>query len=439
MKFFFIQTFGCQQNYSDSERIKSILEEYNYKQIKNIKEADIIIFNTCSVRQKSEDKAIGYILNAHRLRDKKPRLIGLTGCMARKTSTKFSQDKDSLLKKNGLLDFVFRIEDTPSLPNLLKGQDISSSCIGENTENLFQIKPSPMSVNGFVPIMTGCNKFCSYCIVPYTRGREKSRPIQNILNDCKFLVDRGISEIMLLGQNVNAYYINDQDRKNRKNQTDFAYLLDQVAQIKGIKRIRYTSPHPSQMSLDVIDVMSKHENICNHIHLPVQSGSSEILKKMNRSHTREDFEKITAYARKKIPNIAISTDLIVGFPSETEDQFKESKALCEQEKFDMIYAAQFSPRKGTTAYKMPDNVPQKEKKRRFHEIQEILKKSALEKNQRFLGKITEVLIETIEDGLCTGKNQEFKQVHFKSNKKIGEYAKIKIDEVNQWFLKGEEV
>ncbi len=440
---FFIQTFGCQQNINDSERVASILENLDFVETENMEEADIIIFNTCSVRKHAEDRAFGYLRNANTLRKIKPRIVGLTGCMVRKTSLKGDEIEDKLLKKNNYLDFVFRIEDAPKISDLISKKSVCSCEIGDNLDQLFSIEPKlKKHYSAFVPIMSGCNKFCTYCIVPYARGREQSRSFMEIKKECEKMINRGVSEITLLGQNVNAYYLDDSERPQRGNQTDFAYLLSEIAKISGLKRLRFTSPHPSQMGFDVIDVMAEHDNICNHLHLPIQAGSDEILQKMNRSHTKDDYQKITAYARKKIPKIAISTDIIVGFPGETEENFQDTLNLCEKEGFDMIYIAKFSPRKGTMASKMEDDVSLKEKKRRFHALNEILKASALAGNQACEGDVCEVLVEEIqENNRFGGKTEHNKNIYFSSKKPffIGDYVLVKVIKANPWFLEGEEV
>lgn len=440
VKKFFLQTFGCQQNINDSERVASILENAGFVETENMTDADVIIFNTCSVRKHAEDRAFGFLREAHRLRKEKPRQIGLTGCMARQTSTRDFEKQDKLLKKCIYLDFVFRIEDAPKLSELLNKKEVEVCGIGENLQDLFAVTPKLQKhYSAFVPIMSGCNKFCTYCIVPYTRGREQSRSFAEIKKECENLVAKGATEITLLGQNVNAYFLDDSERSQRGNQTDFAWLLHEIAKISGVKRLRFTSPHPSQMGFDVIDVMAEHDNICKLLHLPVQAGSDEILRAMNRSHTRADFQKITAYAREKMPNLAISTDIIVGFPGETEENFAETLDLCKQEEFDMVYIAKFSPRQGTAAAKMEDDVLWNEKKKRFHALNDVLRKSSLKRNLVFVGQKHVVLIEEIqESGKFGGKTEQGKIVYFDSDEDlvVGDYVEVEIKKANNWFLEG---
>lgn len=443
MPTFFLQTFGCQQNHSDSERVNGVLTQAGFFESESMSDADLIIFNTCSIKQHAEDRVIGFIKKAHELRGEKPRKIGVTGCMIRQTSHRASFKQDPLLKKNPYLDFVFRIEDTPRLPAIIDGEkELAVSCIGENLEEFFALEPKLGSAfSAYVPIMTGCDKFCSYCIVPHTRGREKSRPLADIKADCEKLVARGVSEITLLGQNVNAFYCDDAERPKRRNQSDFAHLLSEIAKIKGLRRIRFTSPHPSQMSTDVLDVMSENSNICKHLHLPVQSGSDKILQAMNRSHTRADFQRITAYARKKMPAIAISTDIIVGFPGESEADIEATRQLCTEERFDMIYISKFSPRKGTVAYKMVDNVPHAEKKRRYQIVQDALEASFLARARECEGQTFAVLVEEIApDGVATGKTEHNRYVHFPADgAKVGDYVDVRISRSGLWFLEGTRV
>jgi tRNA-2-methylthio-N6-dimethylallyladenosine synthase len=441
-KTFYLRTFGCQQNWADSERITAILSNNGYSEVREMQEADLILGNSCSVRQHAEDRVFGLLKNAHALKKSKKRIIGLTGCMVRTTSDRTSKDQDSLLKRNQFLDLVFRIEDAPLLPELINslgGGEICSSSIGENMTEFFQIKPQlKKPFSAFVPIMSGCNKFCTYCIVPYTRGREQSRPLEDITQEVKILAEKGVSQITLLGQNVNAYFVDDQKRQKSQQLTDFSWLLEELAKFKNLKRIYFTSPHPSQLSFDVLKVMAKHANICPQLHLPVQSGSDRILKAMNRSHTREDFELIIEKARQLMPELALSTDLIVGFPSESRKDFAQTLELVEKTQFDMIYIAKYSPRPGTAAAKLPDDVSLKEKKQRFNLIQKALEKSALNNNKKLIGKTVGVLVEAREKEILSGKTSGLKTIHFPNQKqvKIGDYVLVKVLSAESWFLKG---
>jgi len=452
MKKYFLQTFGCQQNLSDSERIDAFLKD-KFQKTALMKEADLIIFNTCSIKQHAEDRVFGLLQNAQKIQKKQGSILAVTGCMIRQTSTSNSlpSDKDNLLKKISYLNFVFRIEDTPKLLDLIKicyqnekiinKNNYCFSKIGQNLAEFFAIIPHRKNnFSALVPIMTGCNKFCTYCIVPYSRGREQSRSFQAIKKECQQLANEKVKEILLIGQNVNAFYLNDADRKKRNSQTDFAFLLDEIAKIKGIERIRFTSPHPSQLSSDVLEVMAKHKNICQHLHLPVQSGSNKILKKMNRSHSIEEFKNITKLARQKMPNIAISTDIIVGFPGESEADFKQTKDLCQKEKFDIIYISKFSSRRGTVAFDMKDDVSLKEKKNRFAIIEAELKKSSFYQNKKWLHKKVKVLVEKFDTNkkIATGKTEQFKIVHFKTQQNlIGEIVEVKITQAEIYFLLAE--
>jgi tRNA-2-methylthio-N6-dimethylallyladenosine synthase len=377
---YFIVTFGCQMNEADSERIISLYENKGYKACQKIEQADLVIVNMCSVRQSAVDRVIGL----------KPKLKGkktiLTGCILKK-------DKAILSK---IFDEIIDIKDIKAKPIHLNKYSIS------------------------IPIMTGCNNFCSYCVVPYTRGREKSTPAKDIIKEIN-----GYKEIWLLGQNVNSY-----------KDIGFANLLKEINKIKREFWVRFTSSHPKDFSDDVIKAMK--EKITPYLNLPVQSGDDKILKKMNRPYTIKKYKNIIKKVRKQIPNITISTDVIVGFPGETKAQFNNTAKLFREIKYDMAYINKYSPRAGTAAFNLKDDISPKEKKNREKILTEILKQTALENNKKHIDKTTEVLVDSYKDGYCIGKSYHYKTVKFKGKKSfIGIFIKVKITEALPWSLKGE--
>lgn len=446
---YYIQTLGCQMNYSDSERIDTILQHLGLTKTHEMKDADLILFNTCSIRQKGEDRVLGQMKKISQMRRKRPNLlVGITGCMVRKTATKLFTEQDGLLKKVDELDMTFRIEDLPQLPSMLSElwPDYSFPEIAEaDLKNYFSINPLYTSKSqAFVPIGTGCDNFCTYCIVPYSRKREKSRPMDEIFEECKKLVDNGCLEITLLGQNVNSYGLSNLDKKTDEfkdvNQP-FVRLLERIDSLKkrNLKRLRFTSNHPKDLSDELIDAMGRLETLMPYLHLPIQSGNDEILKKMNRTYTVDSYRKLIDKIRRAVPGIAISTDIIVGFCGETEEQFMDSYRLLEEIKWDMAYHAQYSTRSGTFADKyLNDDVPKEVKKDRWHRLNDLLKKVSFEKHKAFEGKEVEVLVEKCAKGHCEGRNEHSKIVHFKSDENLtGKLVKVKILKGREWLLEGE--
>ncbi|MBI5754850.1 tRNA (N6-isopentenyl adenosine(37)-C2)-methylthiotransferase MiaB [Candidatus Peregrinibacteria bacterium] len=440
-------------NYSDSERTASILETMGYEPAAVGPDADLLIVNTCSVRQKAEDRTRGHVRHWQTLRRKNKNLaIGLTGCMVRKTGTRNrdSIDKpDPLLTRIPDLDFVFRIEDLPRLPNILKkfhGKN-SQLCFDEIREgtldNYFAIFPKIASnFQVYLPVMTGCDHFCTFCIVPYTRGRERSRPMSAILAEAKRLVKNGAREITLLGQKVNGYGQSAFDKKSGffSNVTGhpFAELLKQLNTIRGIRRIRFTSSHPEFMTDELISTISQLSRVCHAIHLPVQSGSNTVLSRMNRRYTREKYISIAQKIRSAMPDCAITTDIIVGFCGETDEEFQQTLDLFEIVRFDMAYLAEYSPRKGTVSEKMMrDDVPQAEKTRRWHALNDVLRRISFEKNREYEGRTVKILVESTKKGLLSGKTDTFKPILFPGNKNlIGGIVSVMITKAREWVLEG---
>lgn len=447
---YFIKTYGCQFNYSDSERVSAVLENCSFSPAKNEKNADLILFNTCSVRQKAEDRVFGMMINMAKLKKIRPHVrVGITGCMVRKSSTKISVNQDDLVKNLPEVDLVFRIEDCAKLPQLLAetGLKIPNE-MPDEFEDYFKINPKYSSqFQAFVPIATGCDKFCAYCIVPFTRGREKSRAMNEILEECEKLVENGCKEITLLGQNVDSYGLSFLDRQEKRfkelkpgGKIYFTQLLEKLDKLhkKGLRRVRWTSPHPRDMTDDLIEAVATLKTQMPYIHLPVQAGSNAVLRKMNRPYTREHYIKLIEKIRRLIPDCAISTDIVVGFCGETKEMFKETCELFEQIRWDMAYIAQYSMRKFTAAYRtMKDDVPRKEKERRWHKLNEILTRISHEKHKKFIGKTVKVLVEKCVKGICEGRSEHFKRTQFKGNKQlIGQIVPVKITDAGEWHLTG---
>lgn len=425
MKKYFIKTFGCQMNQSDSERIASFLEGQGYKPIKEMKNADLIVINACSVRQSAIDRIYGLKPKLEKLRALNPKLKAiLTGCILKSDKKKFERFFDLVISTKDFFKFPFYHD--------CDKKGIEYFCIKPKQESRF---------SALVPIMTGCDNYCTYCVVPYTRGREISRPIQEIVKEVKGLVKKGYKEIWLLGQNVNSYKFG------------FSKLLKKLNAIKGNFWIRFTSSHPKDFTDELIEAIAKCEKVTKYINLPVQSGDDEILKKMNRSYTVEQYKKLVEKIRKKIPDVCISTDVIVGFPSETRKQFQNTVSLFKEIKYDMAYISQYSPRQGTAAYKMKDDVPKKEKKNREKILTKILSETALENNKKYLGRIETVLIEKRRKNILIGKTKNYKTVRIEVNSHkermfvfglgetsldnlIGKFIKVRIKKAMEWGLEG---
>jgi len=439
-------------NLSDSERICAILEHLGFEKTEEISSADLIIFNTCSVRQKAEDKVHGMIGNALTLKRKNPQLLlAVTGCMIRKSSTQNSEKRDKLLKLYNKLDFVFRIEDLGVIDKLLfeivPDLDLNIMADEGTLENYFKIYPKyTENFKAYVPIQTGCDKFCTYCIVPYSRGREKSRNFEEIIKECEQLVSEGVKEITLLGQTVNTYGISRADKisKNFEKYGDFPFvaLLKKInaLQAKGLKWLRFASPYPKDFSDELITAMSELETVCPHAHMPIQAGSDEMLKAMNRKYSVAEYIKLVAKFRKKIPNISITTDIIVGFCGETEEMFEKTCSLYKKIKWDMCYPARYSPRIGTFSEKqLKDDVLREEKAKRWRKLNNLIKKYCFESMKKFLNKEEEVLIdEKKADGFYYAHNAHNKIIRLKLRTNlIGKFAYVKIKEVKEWLMEGE--
>lgn len=441
-----IKTLGCQMNYSDSERIAQVLEQSGFSHTDDDSQADFFIMNTCSVRQKSENKAKG-LLQKHRTQYPNA-IIAVTGCMVRQTGDR-TNSKDQLLKHN-FIDIVFRIEDTAKLPKILEPHfpnhdfsDFGNNFRTGSIENYFKISPKiDNKAQVLVPIMQGCDKFCAYCIVPFTRGREISRPMEEIFEECKRFVESGAKEITLLGQNVNSYT----DGGNASKKRCFAELLRKIDTLhkKGLSRIRFVSAHPQDFTSDVIDALVDTKTSCPCIHLPVQHGCDSMLQKMNRNYSTKKYEGIISEIREKIPNCTVTTDIIVGFPSETEEEFQNLCDFAEKMKFSFSFTAIYSPRKNTPAEKMEaEYIEDSIKKERFHIFDEIVKKHAFVEREAFVGKTLEVLVEKSEPakgGIYrnTGRSREFMEVWFESGRPLkGKEVDVEITKAQNYVLSGQ--
>ncbi len=431
-----IETYGCQMNVADSEVIASIMQMAGYSVCENLDEADAVFMNTCSIRDNAEQKILNRLEFFHSLKKKRKRLIvGVLGCMAERV-------KEDLIE-NRHVDLVVGPDAYLSLPELIASVEAGEKAMNvdlSTTETYREVIPSRICgnhISGFVSIMRGCNNFCTYCIVPYTRGRERSRDTESILNEVNDLVSKGYKEITLLGQNVNSY------RFEKNGETVlFPALLRRVAEVAPGVRIRFTTSHPKDMSDETLYVIAEMPNVCKHIHLPVQSGSSRILKLMNRKYTREWYLDRVAAIRKIIPGCGLSTDIFSGFHSETEEDHQMSLSLMRECGYDAAFMFKYSERPGTYASKnLPDDIPEEVKIRRLNEIIELQNQLSAQSNQRSIDKEYEVLVEGVSkrsrDQLF-GRTEQNKVVVFdRGNHRIGEFVRVRITEASSATLKGE--
>ena len=383
IKKFALETYGCQMNVADSELVEGILTNLGLEKTANYDEADAIFLNTCAIRENAETKVHSKLGNLHKIKLNKPHLIiGVLGCMAQNL-------KDDLLKNKPYVDIILGPDSYRKIPDLINRHVKDNKSIVDTKlsryevyENLFPSRGD--TFNAWVSIMRGCDKFCSFCIVPFTRGRERSRSVESVVEEVKKAVDQGFVEITLLGQNVNSYNFEGKS---------FSDLLLAVSDINGVKRIRYTSPHPQDINIELLEVMASRKNICNYVHFPMQSGSNEVLKRMNRTYTREHFYDMAMKIREIMPNCGLSTDIIVGFPGETDEQFRETLDLMEAIKFNSAFTFKYSPRPYTKAEQFSDHISEEIKKSRLDEMLILQRKHTLELNQNMVGTFQQVLIE----------------------------------------------
>ena len=433
IKKFALETYGCQMNVADSELVEGILTNLGLEKTADYDEADAIFLNTCAIRENAETKVHSKLGNLHKIKLNKPHLIiGVLGCMAQNL-------KDDLLKNKPYVDIILGPDSYRKIPELINRHVKDNKSIVDTKlskyevyENLFPNRGD--TFNAWVSIMRGCDKFCSFCIVPFTRGRERSRSVESIVEEVKKAVDQGFVEITLLGQNVNSYNFEGKS---------FSDLLLAVSDINGVKRIRYTSPHPQDINIELLEVMASRKNICNYVHFPLQSGSNEVLKRMNRTYTREHFYDMAMKIREIMPNCGLSTDIIVGFPGETDEQFRETLDLMEAIKFNSAFTFKYSPRPYTKAEQFSDQISEEIKKIRLDEMLILQRKHTLELNQKMIGTFQQVLIE---------KESKKSKLHWagrtdsnewviieKNNSNIKDIVPVEISNATGVILHGKEV
>jgi tRNA-2-methylthio-N6-dimethylallyladenosine synthase len=408
---YYIWTIGCQMNKAESERLGSYFEHLGYKPIANAEEADLIVLNSCVVRQSAENRVVNKLDALKLLKKTRPKLtLAVTGCLV-------NADSAHLKERFPHVDYLFKPGECPPW---------------EEKPEWDQILPARPAPSTFVSIIQGCNNFCSYCIVPYRRGRNRSRPVKEIICEVRELVNRGAKEVTLLGQNVDSY------GHDLPDQPDLADLLYELNDIDGLRRLRFLTSYPRDMSPKLIEAVASLDKVCQHISLPVQSGSNEVLTAMRRGYTAAEYHQLIAKIRDKIPEVALSTDVIVGFPSETEPQFQQTLGLLSELRFDTVHVAAYSPRPGTlSARELDDNVPPKEKKRRLNEVERLQEAVAAEINSRLLGKTVEVLVEGRKKGKWYGRTRSDKLVFFtNSNNCRGQLMNIRVEKTGPWSLQG---
>ena len=434
-KKYFVKTYGCQMNVHDSEEIKYYLEALGYEAVLELEKADIVVLNTCAIRENAKDKVFGYLGRCKHLKKENPNLIiAITGCLMQQP-----KEIEEIHNRHQYIDIIIGTHNLSELPSLIeeannkKKQNIE---VYSNSDIVFEnVKYNRDSkISAWINIIYGCDKFCTYCIVPYTRGRERSRKMEEVLEEVKALKEQGYMEITLLGQNVNAY------GKDLNLGYDFATLLENVAKI-GIPRIRFVTSHPWNFTDRMVDVIAKYDNIMPYVHLPIQSGSDEILKRMNRKYTIEEYKKLFDQIKKKVKNVAITTDIIVGFPNETDEDFQKTLDIVNYCKFDGAYTFIFSPREGTAAAKMEDKVPMQVKEERLQKLNELVNKYSLESNQKMLGKTLDVLVVGLSEkdsNKVYGYTETMKLVNIVGNKDlIGKIVPVKITDAKSFSLDGE--
>lgn len=434
-KYFTIVTYGCQMNQHDSERLAGQLKSIGYEYTETLGEASLVLVNTCCVRESAEKKIYGKIGELKTLKASNPNLIiGITGCMAQK-------DREKLFKKAPHIDLVLGTHNVHQLVEIVKEFEQTKDhvlAVWDQAERLAPDVPTIRkgSISAWVPIMYGCNNFCTYCIVPYVRGRERSRPVEDIVQEVHQLGLEGFKEITLLGQNVNSYGL-DTDQNG-----DFADLLQAVDQVETIERIRYMTSHPRDINDKVIHVIANSKKICEYFHLPVQSGSDTILQLMNRGYTTGYYRELVAKIRQAMPHASLTTDIIVGFPGETEELFKETLEFIKEIGFDSAYTFLYSKRSGTPAATMPDQVPAEVKKERLQQLMDAQNEISLAINKKLIGQIVTVMVEgpsKNDENRLMGRTGTNKIVLWdkQGTEKIGQLAKVKITTAQTWILKGE--
>ena len=436
-KKYFTLTYGCQMNESDTERINGQLEELGYQPAGKMDEADIIIMNTCSIRQNAEEKVYGKIGEIKKLKEKNPHLLlGIAGCMAQ-------ENKEKLIERMPIIDFVIGPYHIHDLKEIISKENARGAHVVKTERNPHSVSDyselkavRKSKIFAWIPIMQGCNKFCTYCIVPYVRGREISRPVEAICDEIRGLAQEGYKEITLLGQNVNSYGL------DFRNGTDFGTLIRAIDTIDGIVRVRYMTSHPRDMTYDMVDAMAASPKVARHMHLPVQHGCTEMLKKMNRGYTIERFKELVAYVREKMPDVALTTDLITGFPGETEEMHQETLQLLKEIRFDSAYTFIYSPRKGTPAARMENQIDDETKHRRLQELMDVQNEISLALNKEMEGKTYPIIVEgpsKQDEANWYGRTSTNKMILFpyRQGIRVGDTLEAKVNVAQTWVLKGE--
>ena len=431
---FFIQNAGCQMNSLQTDTVAGIVKRMGYKEVEKEENADVVIYNTCTVRENANLKIYGHLGHLKSIKRHKPDMkIVLFGCMMQEPEV-----IEKIHKDYSFVDLVFGTHNFHKFPELFyrslntEGQIID---VWKESDEIVEGMPSDRkySFKTGVNIMFGCNNFCSYCIVPYVRGREKSREPEDIIEEIKGLVADGVTEVMLLGQNVNSY------GKTLEHPVTFARLLQRVEEIEGLKRIRFMTSHPKDLSDELIETMAKSKKVCHHLHLPMQSGSSRILKIMNRRYDKEKYLELVEKIRKAVPDISLTTDIIVGFPGETEEDFQDTLDVVEKSCFDTAFTFIYSRRSGTPAAKMENQVPEDVVKDRFDRLLSLVQEKGREASSRFEGTVQEILVEeeSKENGIFTGRTQYNLLVHFPGcQDMLGKYVKVKLDTCKGFYYMG---
>ena len=439
-----ILTFGCQLNENDSEKLSGMAEKIGYEYTENFKESDLAIFNTCCVRENAEDKLFGKLGELKKVREQRGTIIAIGGCMMQQKHI-----TEKINESYPFVDIIFGTHTLHKLPeniykilmNKKKLKDVQD-IDGEVYEGLPIKRNSNLKAS--VTIMYGCNNFCTYCIVPYVRGRERSRHPKDILKEIQELAKEGYKEIMLLGQNVNSYLVSENWKKEGKDYNginSFATLLREINKIEGIERIRFVSPHPKDFTDDVIEAIAECEKVCKLIHLPLQSGSTQVLKTMNRKYTKEQYLELVEKMKKTIPNLTLSTDIIVGFAGEQEEDFEDTLDVVKQVGYEQVYMFIYSIREGTPGAKMENQIPEEVKHKRFDKLKALVESQIEENNKKYVGTIQNVLIEGTSknnENMLTGRTDSNKVVVLEGDKTlIGKSIDLKIISEHMWYLKGE--
>ena len=430
-----ILTMGCQLNENDSEKIAGMLEKMSYSECKDVKEADLVIFNTCCVRENAEERLFGKIGEIKKLKESKDVILAIGGCMMQEEGM-----VEKIKKSYPFVNVIFGTHTLQNLPENIYKAIIENRKVKDVIDidgEIYEGLPIKRNDNfkASVTIMYGCNNFCTYCIVPYVRGRERSREPEMILEEVKGLAKEGYKEITLLGQNVNSYVGNDKIR-------NFADLLNEVCKVDGIERIKFISPHPKDFTDDVIDAIANNEKICRIIHLPLQSGNTKVLKEMNRKYTKEQYLVIAEKMKERIPGVVFSTDIIVGFPGETDEEFEDTLDVVRKVNFEQIFMFIYSKREGTVAAAREDQVPEEQKHVRFDKLKDLYESRVDENNDKYLNTHQKLLIEGKSKNnaeMLEGRTDTNKVVVFKPREgnKIGDVVLVNITETHKWYLKGE--